>query len=734
MDFLEGLNPPQRQAVQAVGGPVLILAGPGSGKTRVITYRIAYLIAQAGVRPHSILAVTFTNKAAREMIGRLRELVPGAVERLTIGTFHAVCARLLRREGKAIGLDPTFSIYDDDDQLSVVRQALRDLNLDEKQYSPRSILGHISAAKAELRGPLEYAEHASSYIEEIVLRVYRRYQELLAESQALDFDDLLLTTIRLFREAPAVLEKLQDRYQHVLVDEFQDTNVAQYAVVKQLAGKHRNVCVVGDPDQSIYTWRRADIRNILNFERDFPDCQTILLEQNYRSTKTILAAAQSIISANRLRKDKRLWTDNEEGVPVTVFEAYNDEEEAGYVVSEIERLVAQGEVRLRDCAVLYRTNAQSRKLEEVFLRRRMPHRVVGIRFYQRKEIKDVLAYLRCLANPDDAASLLRIINVPARGIGEKTVAELQRWAAKQGLSAYRALLRLASDEPADGLASTFTTRVARQLVGFVEMMEELREASAERDLVDLIKLVVARTGYGEMLTEDQTEEGEDRRDNVLELTRVAAEFADLRPEAGLASFLEEAALASDVDEYDENADAVALITLHAAKGLEFPVVFLVGMEDGIFPHARSIDDPERLEEERRLCYVGVTRAKHRLYLVYAAHRTLYGNTVANVPSRFLADVPAKLTRGHHGTPGSRGLRRPHVAPAGPTLAAAPGRPRASASGSRFAPGDRVRHAKFGEGIVVKSVLTKDDEEVEVAFPKVGVKKLSTAFAPLEKLG
>ena len=747
MDFLEELNPPQQEAVQAVAGPLLILAGPGSGKTRVITYRIAYLIGQAGVRPHNILAVTFTNKAAREMMGRLQTLVPGAVERLTIGTFHAVCARLLRREGKAIGLDSGFSIYDDDDQISVVRDALADLNVDEKKFAPRAILSAISAAKSELRGPLEYGEHASGYLEEVILRVYRRYQELLAERSALDFDDLLMTTVRLFREAPAVLEKYQERYQHVLVDEFQDTNVAQYAVVKQLASKHRNICVVGDPDQSIYAWRRADIRNILNFEADFPGCRTVLLEQNYRSTKTILAAAQAVISQNQLRKDKRLWTENEEGVPVTVREAYNDEEEAGFVVSEIERLVARGEVRLRDCAVMYRTNAQSRKLEEVFLRRRMPHRVVGIRFYQRREIKDVVAYLRCLANPDDAVSLLRIINVPARGVGQKTLAELQRWAERQGLSIYRALLRLASDED---VASAFSTRTERQLVGFISMMEELRAASADQSLLDLLKLVLDRTGYASMLKDDASEEGEDRLENVEELLRVAGEFAGMRTDAGLAAFLEEAALATDVDEYDENADAVALITLHAAKGLEFPAVFIVGMEDGIFPHARSLDDPKAMEEERRLCYVGITRAKRRLYLVYAAHRTLYGNTVANVPSRFLADIPSPLAKGslptkgrgpatsrssmpRGTTPGPLGRQASRVAPAGASADQAPARPAARPSGPRFAPGDRVRHATFGEGIVVKSTLVKDDEEVEVAFPRIGVKKLSTAFAPLEKL-
>lgn len=732
IDLLSELNPVQRQAAEATEGPILILAGPGSGKTRAITYRIAHLIANTGVRPYRILAVTFTNKAAREMVSRLQTLVPGAIDQLTIGTFHATCARILRREGRAIGLEPSFSIYDDDDQVGVVRRVLKEMNLDEKQYGPRAILSSISAAKAELRDPRQYAEYASSYWEEIVLRVYRRYQESLAESHALDFDDLLMTTVRLFREAPAVLEKLQERYLHVLVDEFQDTNIAQYSIVRQLAGKHRNLCVVGDPDQSIYAFRRADIRNILNFETDFPDCKTIYLEQNYRSTKAILSAAQGVISANRLRKDKRLWTENEQGTPITIFEAYNEDEEAGYVVSEIERLVARREGNLRDCAVLYRTNAQSRKLEEVFLRRRMPHRVVGVRFYQRKEIKDVLAYVRVLANPDDAASLLRIINVPTRGIGEKTLTELQRWATGQGRSIYGALLRLASDRD-DGQPSPFAARAERQLVAFVALVEELRALAEELTIVELIKTVLGRSGYSEMMLADDSEDGEDRRENVAELMRVAAAFADLTPAAGLAAFLEDAALATDIDEYDESADAVSLITLHAAKGLEFPVVFITGMEEGIFPHSRSVDDPERMEEERRLCYVGITRAKRRLYLIYAARRTFYGSASVNAPSRFLADIPPSVVKGTQ--PTKAGPRSSKVIPAGPPPSAAvisPTLPKTRAP--RFRAGDRVRHTKFGEGIIVKSTLTRDDEEVEVAFQGIGLKRLSTSFAPLERIG
>ena len=744
MEFLDGLNPEQRRAAELGGGPILILAGPGSGKTRVITYRIAHLLLSGQAQPWEILAMTFTNKAAREMKDRVAKLVPGAISSLTIGTFHAVCARLLRRDGQAIGIANDFTIYDDDDQIGVVKRVLRELNIDEKKFAPRSILSAISAAKSELRGPLEYAEHASSYFEEVVLRVYKRYQETLDESHALDFDDILLSTVRLFREAPEVLAKYQERFRHVLVDEFQDTNVAQYRIVQQLASKYKNICVVGDPDQSVYGWRSADIRNILNFERDYPNCQTVLLEQNYRSTKTILAAAQAVISRNNQRKDKRLWTENPEGTPITIFEAFNDDEEAGWVVSEIERLIARGEARPRDCAVMYRMNSQSRKLEEVFLRRRMPHRVVGTRFYQRREVKDVVAYLRLIANPEDSASLLRIINVPARAIGGKTIAELRRWAEEQRLTLSGALQRLADGDAT--VRSPFSARAERQLVDFAALIRELREFSRENDLGRLIEETIARSGYREMLVADETEEGEDRLENVRELGRVASEYAGLNPESGLQSFLEEATLMSEADNYDENADAVSLITLHAAKGLEFPVVFLVGMEDGIFPHARALEEPKQMEEERRLCFVGITRAMRRLYCIYATRRALHGGFANNSPSQFIADLPRHAVRGVTVGGSTRPASPTTVPPSsrprptaepGPALylGARPARGSAPATPreAKYRPGDRVAHAKFGEGIVIKSVIVAADEEVEVVFAGLGLKKLSTAFAPLQKL-
>ncbi len=743
MDLLDQLNDAQARAVQSVDGPLLILAGPGSGKTRVITHRIAYLLRDRGVDPYHILAVTFTNKAAREMMARVDALAPGAVGRLTMGTFHAVCSRILRREGGRIGIEPDFVIYDDEDQLGTAKVALRGLNLDEKQFSPRAILSTISNAKSEVIDPLTYAERANTYWEEVVARVYRAYQDGLRSNGALDFDDLIMSTVRLFRTQADVLDRYQERYRYILVDEFQDTNIAQYELIKLLGRKYRNVCVVGDEDQSIYGWRAADIRNILNFEHDFPGAAVVYLEQNYRSTKTILGAAQRVIAANALRKEKQLWTDNPEGTRITLFEAYNEQEEARYVVSELERLVARGEATRGECAVMYRTNAQSRAIEEACLRRGVPYRLVGgTRFYARREVKDVLAYLRLAQNPDDTASFWRILNVPPRGLGQKTVTELERWAKRLGVSPARAIELLAGYGP-ETLASPppFAGRAERALVDFAELLRELRQKSTELDVASFLDYVVKRTGYADLL-QDGTEAGEERWQNVKELGTVAGDWASLRPEAGLASFLEEVALASDVDELDERGDAVTLITLHAAKGLEFRVVFLVGLEEGVCPHSRSFDDPTRMEEERRLFYVGMTRAMERLYLVYAFRRTLFGNQQVNVPSRFLADIPKSLLAEDGATARTpapsareRTARAGHAAQA--TLWSAPATGgsavEAPPATARFKIGDRVRHAKFGEGIVVETELTRDDQEVKVAFAGIGVKRLSVNLARLEKL-
>ena len=727
MDILAGLNPAQREAVELINGPVLILAGPGSGKTRVITHRIAYLIKVCGVSPHRIMAVTFTNKAAREMEERLRKLVRSSVDELTIGTFHAICARILRRDGKAAGVNPGFVIYDDEDQMTLVKRSLQALELDPKQYNPRAIHSAISAAKSRLWTPEEYLKHRHSYFEEIVQRVYERYQQFLSESNALDFDDLLLKVVHLFRQNEPVLGRYQSRYLHIQVDEFQDTNLVQYELMKQLAGKYRNLCVVGDPDQSIYSWRFADLRNILNFEKDFPEAKIILLEQNYRSTKMILETASYVISANQQRKPKGLWTENDTGVLPEIVETYNEQEEAQFVVNEIEELVVRGEFSHSDCAVMYRTNAQSRVLEEAFLRYGVPYRLVaGTRFYERREVKDIIAYLRLILNPNDSVSLLRIINVPPRGIGQRTVAELSGWARACGIAEYRAMQRLAEKAENDAAEQRpqFNPRTERALIGFVSMMEDFIARSREMNLVELFDHIVERSGYREYVQE--MADGEERWENILELRTVAREYRDMPSLEGLSAFLEGVTLVSDVDSLDERADAATLITLHQAKGLEFPVVFIIGMEDGILPHIRSFDDPDQMEEERRLCYVGITRAEKKVYLVRAFRRSFMGSSNINPPSRFLQDIPPHLISGGERWRGEDSDLA--TAMYSWNRMAMPG-----ADLPQLSAGDHVRHPQFGEGVVVSGSPVRDDVEVVVAFDGVGVKKLLLSFARLEKV-
>jgi len=617
---------------------VLILAGPGSGKTRVIAHRVAYLIKVCGINPRRIMAVTFTNKAAREMEERLHRLVSGSVRELTLGTFHAICARILRMDGSATGVDSHFVIYDREDQTSLIKRGIQEAGLDPKQYAPQAIASAITAAKSRLLTPQDYIQHSHSYFEEVAGRVYERYQQLLSESNALDFDDLLMKVVQLFTNSPEILSRYQERYLHVQVDEFQDTNLVQYELIKQLSGKYRNICVVGDPDQSIYSWRFADLRNILSFEKDYPEAKVVLLEQNYRSTKLILETASHIISANQQRKPKDLWTTNEMGELTTVVETYSEQEEAQFVVSEIERLVGQGRARLGDCAVMYRTNAQSRALEEAFIRYGTPYKLVaGTRFYERREIKDIIAYLRLIQNPYDSVSLLRIINVPGRGIGQQTLAKLSSWAKSLGISEYEALQLAAEPKDSEGHQPPFSSRITSALAGFRDVMEEFMARSRELNLVDLFDLVVERSGYRQYILNGV--DGEERWENILELRTVAREYRHLNPPEGLAAFLEGVTLVSDVDGLDETVDTVTLITLHQAKGLEFPVVFIVGMEDGILPHFKSFDDPTQMEEERRLCYVGVTRAKQKVYLVRAFRRSLMGRSGVSQPSRFLEDVP-----------------------------------------------------------------------------------------------
>jgi len=724
MDILDGLNPAQREAVEAINGPVLILAGPGSGKTRVITHRVAYLVRVCGVSPHHIMAVTFTNKAAREMDERLKQLISGSAGDLTLGTFHAICARILRRDGRAVDIDPRFVIYDDDDQLSLLKRSMQDIDLDPKQYAPRTIASAISAAKSRTVAPAAYTQHGRSYFEEVVGRVYERYQQLLGESSALDFDDLLMKAVQLFRSNPEVLSRYQKRYRHLLVDEFQDTNLVQYELMKLLAGEYRNICVVGDPDQSIYAWRFADLRNILSFEKDYPEAKLVLLEQNYRSTQKILETASAVIEANQQRKPKELWTSNDRGEPISVIETYTEQEEAQFVVNEVERLVDQGQTSLGDCAVMYRTNAQSRALEEAFVRYGTPYKLVaGTRFYERREIKDIIAYLRLIQNPYDQVSLFRVINVPGRGIGQQTLAKLSGLARSQGITEYRALQLIIEPDGGKDQQYPFNSHIAKVLSGFASLMREFIAISQERDLVDLFDAVVERSGYKEYILAGV--DGEERWENILELRTVAQQYRDLKPPEGLAAFLEGVALVSDVDGLDESVPGVTLITLHQAKGLEFPVVFIVGMEEGILPHFRSFDDPDQMEEERRLCYVGITRAKRKVYLVRAFRRSLMGGSTVNGPSRFLSDIPATLIAGGDLWPVEDSQLTTAIS-AG-SVDSAP-----ALLVTELKAGDHVRHAQFGNGVVVSCRQVKDDIEVVVAF-NGGVKKLSLAFAPLEKL-
>ncbi|HUV93603.1 MAG TPA: UvrD-helicase domain-containing protein [Anaerolineae bacterium] len=773
MDIVEGLNPAQAQAVQAVDGPVLVLAGPGSGKTRVLTHRIAYLIRARGVRPYHILAVTFTNKAAREMVSRLTQLIGSDVSRLTIGTFHATCARILRREARHVGLDSSFVIYDQDDQRRLVASILKDLELDTAMYRPASVLNAISRAKNDLITAQTYSP--PTYWHEAVARVFEQYEKEKAKNNALDFDDLLLKAEELFRVCEEVRDRYRNRYSYMLVDEFQDTNKAQYELILRLASQRRNIFVVGDEDQSIYSWRGADFRNVLRFREDFPQARVFLLEQNYRSTRTILEAAQAIISHNSQREDKKLWTENEDGCAISLIEAYDQREEAQFVVGEMEHLVSQRLCRYGDCAVMYRTNAQSRVLEDACVRHGIPYTLIGAtRFYLRREIKDVLSYLRVIYNPHDEVSLLRIINVPARGIGGKTIEQLRSWAGSMGLSMGSALQRMVELSREKGAESEmpFSPRSRSVLLAFAQRLAHLVEARAQLTLSGLLDAVLERTGYLSFLR-DGTEEGEERANNVRELFSVTEVLDHLPPELALPTFLEETALVSDTDNLKDEADTATLLTLHMAKGLEYDTVFIVGMEEGICPHSRSMDQPDEMEEERRLCYVGVTRAERRLYLLRTFRRTIYGDSDVREPSRFLGDIPTHLTEGNAvpqrlparaATTAGNTVRREvrelmsgrravvqrararrrllenaasaTIEAEGPQRAAvpfAPADPGQPAARPSFHPGQSVRHPVFGPGMVVASKVVGDDEEVTVAFEGQGVKRLMASYAKMEEV-
>lgn len=718
MNYLNELNSQQQQAVLAGLGPILVLAGPGSGKTRVLTHRIAYLIGAMGVRPYQIVAVTFTNKAAREMESRVAELLGEQAHGLTLGTFHATCARILRREAASLPFESNFVIFDTDDQLSVVSRSLDDLNLDDKRYRPSSVLGAISNAKNELILPDDYP--VQTYRDEVIARVYRRYQERLLISNALDFDDLLLWTASLLENNLSVRERYARRFEHVLVDEFQDTNLAQYTLIKHLVSFHHNFFIVGDVDQSIYGWRGADYRNVRRLEEDFQDTQVIILEQNYRSTQAILDVAMAVIDRHPYRVRKNLFTNRGQGQKVILHETYDDRAEASYVVDTIAGQVGKGQAQPGDFAVMYRTNAQSRLLEEAFLHAGLPYKLVGAqRFYGRREVKDVIAYLRLVRNPNDEVSLTRVINTPARGIGNKTILALRTCAQKLGQTPGEILLNLGKGGSLPD-AELFPARSVTALTSFGSRLNRWREEAEQISPVYLMDRVLQDIDY-QMYLDDGSEEGQERWENVLELRRLAAEFQEL----GLDAFLERVALVSDQDTIETSANVPTLLTLHAAKGLEFRQVFIVGLVDGTLPHNRSFEDPDAMQEERRLFYVGITRAKDRLYLVYAQNRSAYGYAEPVEPSRLLDDIPEGLLEE---TQAMRSLRRP----VGLDVERWEGANKAApVIQQRYHPGMRVFHPLWSEGMVLNSRIQDDDEIVDVFFEGVGLKHLSAGIAKLE---
>jgi ATP-dependent DNA helicase UvrD/PcrA len=728
--LLARLNPPQQEAVTHGDGPLLIFAGAGSGKTRVLTARIAYLLATRRVWPDRLLAVTFTNKAAREMRGRVEALVGDQAQKMWVGTFHSTAVRILRREASRLGFPSSFVIFDEDDTRAALKRVMDELRLDPKRYPIGALAQGISQAKSELRRPDDIPNR--SYADEILRRVYETYQEVLRRSGGLDFDDLIMKLVELYSTDEEALAKWRDRFRHVLVDEYQDTNHAQYRLVNLLAAEHRNVAVVGDDDQSIYRFRGADIRNILDFRKDYPDAHVVHLEQNYRSSQAILDAAYSVIRSNPERAEKRLWTERAGGEKVMATQAYNEVEEAEFVADEIERLRKVENRGYSDFAILYRTNAQSRAFEDVLARRRIPYRLVGgVRFWERREVKDVVAYLRFCFNPRDALSFARIVSVPPRKIGGVTVEALNSYARDVDADIL-AILRDPAKVPA------VPKPAVGPLHGFRAQIEAVRATMGVLRPSELIDHIVDVMGLGAHYL-DGTPQGEARMQNIDELRGLAESFDDRDPAQGLEDFLAEVALVSDVDAYDENGEGVTLITLHMVKGLEFPVVFMVGMEEGLLPHQRALDEREanpsaagattEMAEERRLAYVGITRARDRLYLSCAFRRHLYGRSQPAFPSRFLTDIPQSLLAAPKGSapvaPPRQGFkeryaeRQVEAGPAAPPV-------------QRFTSGDRVTHPAFGAGTVVKSTLTRTDEELVVKFDKAGLKILSGMLAPLTK--
>ncbi|WP_050181926.1 DNA helicase PcrA [Domibacillus robiginosus] len=723
--LLNGLNPEQQEAVKTTEGPLLIMAGAGSGKTRVLTHRIAYLIVEKEVNPYNILALTFTNKAAREMKDRIGVLLGGAAEEIWMSTFHSMCVRILRRDIDRIGYSRNFTILDTADQLSVIKAILKDLNIDPKKFDPRALLGAISSSKNILVDAAAFARQQGGYMDKVTSDVYTEYEKRLKKNNALDFDDLIMLTIRLFERVPEVLEFYQRKFQYIHVDEYQDTNKSQYTLVKQLASRFQNLCVVGDSDQSIYRWRGADIANILSFEKDYPQARAIFLEQNYRSTGRILQAANEVIENNSNRKPKKLWTENADGKKIAYFRADSERTEAEFIAGKIKELSASGR-KPSDFAVLYRTNAQSRLIEETLMKSNIDYTIVGgIKFYDRKEIKDLLAYLRLIANPDDDISLSRVINVPKRGLGSTSLDKIARYAQEHDISMFRAL----AEVDFIGLSGKAANAAAdfRDLINIYTQQQEYLSVS------ELVEEVIDRTGYVDMLAAEKTIESQTRIENIEEFLSVTKSFEESSEDKTLIAFLTDLALVADIDQLGKEegpTESVVLMTLHSAKGLEFPVVFLIGLEEGVFPHSRSLMDDEEMEEERRLAYVGITRAENELYITNAEMRTLYGKTNMNPVSRFISEIPEDLLESENPK------RQPRKAmPFGQKTRPAVMRPQTSAAaGLNWTVGDKAAHKKWGTGTVVAVKGSGDSTELDIAFPSpTGIKRLLAQFAPIEKV-
>jgi len=753
MDLLKGLNKEQREAVLHTEGPLLILAGAGSGKTRVLTHRIAYLIKEKGVYPGSILAITFTNKAAREMKERIENILGGLSENIWVSTFHSACVRILRRDIDKLGYDRSFVIFDSADQQTLIKDCLKELNLNEKNYPPKSVIEMIGKAKDEMIDPDAYTKmYASDYRMSKIAKIYELYQKKLKQNNALDFDDIITLTIKLFTDNPPVLEYYQRRFKYILVDEYQDTNTAQYSLISLLAQVNKNLCVVGDDDQSIYGWRGANIRNILDFEKEFKNCKVIKLEQNYRSTQTILEAANNVIKNNYGRKNKSLWTDNAKGCKIQIYTGENEHDEAFYVANEIIKLSRQENKEYKDFAILYRVNAQSRVLEEALMREGVPYRIFGgLRFYDRKEIKDVMAYLRVIQNPSDDIALKRIINVPKRGIGNATLSAAEEIAGQRGCSIFR-IISSASDIPE-------LQRAASKLQNFVDLISRLRALKDTVKVSELIEIVTEQSGILKELQEEKTVESETRIENIKELISVALEFEAQSSAAagktgdgfdefmegqGLEAFLSHTSLVSDIDNLKEENNSVVLMTLHSAKGLEFPVVFMVGMEEGVFPGYRSMFDENEIEEERRLCYVGMTRAKEKLYMTNTFHRTLFGNTSYNKVSRFINEIPDELVE----EPAKKivkpsavtGITKQYESKKAYDVGLFNGTKPFDLNGGKkplqnisFNIGDVVEHKKFGVGTITSVEEENGDFKLEIQFNTVGMKRLMAAYANLNKI-